>query len=85
MIRDGNNVEKELAVSGGLIEVSQNTATILADTVEFVDEIDLGRAQDELKRAEELLNISVSNEDRERARHSKEKATNRIGLYHKHN
>ncbi|MFH2056350.1 MAG: ATP synthase F1 subunit epsilon [bacterium] len=79
-LRNKESVEKTLAISGGFIEVSDNQATILADTVEFVDEIDLTRAQDELQRAQELLNMQVADQERLRAQHSLEKAKNRIRL-----
>lgn len=80
-IKDEENHERTLAVSGGFIEVSNNTATVLADTVEFVDELDLNRAEDALKRAQELLNVELSSDERLRAEHSVEKARNRINLY----
>jgi F-type H+-transporting ATPase subunit epsilon len=79
-IVDKDNVEKLMAISGGFIEVSDNQATILADTIEFVDEIDLNRAQESLKQAEELLNMELSDQERLRAQHSREKAKNRIRL-----
>ncbi|MCK4857738.1 MAG: ATP synthase F1 subunit epsilon [candidate division Zixibacteria bacterium] len=79
-LRNKDNVEKKLAISGGFIEVSGNAATILADTVEFVDEIDFSRAQTKLKRAQELLNMEISDEERLRARHSLQKAKNRLNL-----
>jgi F-type H+-transporting ATPase subunit epsilon len=80
-IKDDENHERILAVSGGFIEVSNNTATVLADTVEFVDELDLDRAEDELRRAQELLNMELTSDERLRAQHSVEKARNRINLY----
>ena len=73
-----------MATSGGFIEVSDNIATILVDTAEFVDEIDLSRAENELTKAEQLLNIAVSGSDREIAIHSREKARNRINLVKKY-
>ena len=82
--RDPENKEFVMATSGGFVEVSDNVATILVDTAEFVDEIDLSRAQTELKKAEELLNLEVSGSEREIARHSRDKARNRIDLVKKH-
>jgi F-type H+-transporting ATPase subunit epsilon len=82
--RDKDKKEVTMATSGGFIEVSNNTATILVDTAEFVDEIDLSRAENELKKAEQALNIPVSGSDRETAIHSREKARNRINLVKKY-
>jgi F-type H+-transporting ATPase subunit epsilon len=45
--------EKKLAVSGGFLEVGRDRTTILADTAERVDEIDLERARRALERARE--------------------------------
>ena len=43
-----------LAVSGGFIEFVDNKLTILADTAERAEELDLARAEEARKRAEEL-------------------------------
>ncbi|KXS56095.1 MAG: hypothetical protein AMR96_04575 [Candidatus Adiutrix intracellularis] len=46
---------RELAVSGGFIEVKPNYASVLADSAEYIEEIDIERAQQAIKRAESLL------------------------------
>src|SRR5699024_12280773 len=52
-----NKDEEEflVAVSGGLIEVRGGTVTVLAETAELPDEIDVDRAEAAKKRAEERL------------------------------
>lgn len=80
-IRDSAKMEKIASISGGFLEVSNNTATILADAVEFVEEIDLSRAQDALQRAEERLNMAPGKIDLPRARAALTRARNRIHLY----
>lgn len=82
--RDLSNREVWMATSGGFIEVSNNKATILVETAEFVDELDLGRAQKELQRAEGLLNMDLSASDREIAVHSRHKALNRLDCIKRH-
>lgn len=50
--KDGEEIA--VAVSGGMIEVRKNEMTILADTAERAEEIDLARAEEAKKRAENL-------------------------------
>ena len=61
-VRKGGE-EVAMAVSGGFLEVFQNTVTILADAAERADEIDIERAQQAMKRAEEQLKTSASDAD----------------------
>jgi F-type H+-transporting ATPase subunit epsilon len=49
--QDGNEIN--LAVSGGFMEVRPDRVTILADTAERAEEIDLARAEEARKRAEQ--------------------------------
>lgn len=47
--------EKVFTVAGGIVEVQPDQVTILADSAENVEEIDISRAEAAKKRAEELL------------------------------
>jgi F-type H+-transporting ATPase subunit epsilon len=82
--KTSENREVAMATSGGFIEVSDNVASILVDTAEFVEQIDMTRAEAELRRAGELLNMELSPPDRETAKHSHDKAHNRIELIKKY-
>lgn len=50
---NAEGAEEELAISSGFIEFANNTLTILADTAERAEELDLARAEAAVKRAEE--------------------------------
>jgi F-type H+-transporting ATPase subunit epsilon len=52
--RRGND-ETVIAISGGFLEVRDDVVTILADTAEQSEEIDIERAQAARQRAEQLL------------------------------
>lgn len=51
--RPGGAIEI-IAVSGGFIEVSRDKVVILADTAERAEEIDVDRAEEARKRAEDI-------------------------------
>jgi F-type H+-transporting ATPase subunit epsilon len=53
-IRKGDE-ETDLAVSGGFIEVKSNVVTVLADTAERAEEIDVQRAEAAIQTARESL------------------------------
>ena len=57
-----------LSISGGFIEFHDNTLIVLADTAERAEEIDLARAEEARKRAEELKDKVISMDDEEYAR-----------------
>mgnify|MGYP001171609300 CR=1 FL=1 len=59
--------ESFIAVSGGFMEVLANKVTILADTAERADEIDLQRTEEALKRAQEEIASAASDQDLSRA------------------
>ena len=47
--------EEIFAIAGGVIEVQPDLITVLADRAENVEEIDVSRAEEAKRRAEELL------------------------------
>lgn len=49
------NEEISMAVSGGFLEVRDDRVTVLADTAERSEEIDIARAEEAKRRAQELL------------------------------
>lgn len=71
--------EKErLAVSGGFVEVSDNKVTVLADTAELSGEIDVLRAEDARRRAEQRLRAREANVDFTRAELALQRAITRL-------
>jgi F-type H+-transporting ATPase subunit epsilon len=52
--------EQVLAVSGGFLQVLPDRVTILADTAERVEEIDLARAEAAKQRAQEKLKAGLT-------------------------
>ena len=59
--------ESYIAVSSGFVEVLANKVTILADTAEYAEEIDIERAEEALKRAEERVSSRGADMDLEKA------------------
>ena len=60
--------ESSLATSGGFVEFHDDVLSILADTAERAEEIDLARAEEARKRAEDLKKERVTMDDEEYAR-----------------
>lgn len=82
-LEKGNDVC--MAISGGFIEFDKNVLVVLADTAERAEEIDLTRAEDARKRAEELKKEKIE-DDSEYARVAAalEKEMARIRVARKH-
>ena len=62
MIRKGKE-EEYLAISGGFLEVRPDKVIILADACERVDEIDIARAEEAKKRAQETMKAAPLSAD----------------------
>ena len=68
------------AITEGLINVKKDGVVILVDSIERKDEIDIDRAKEAKRRAEERLNKPL-NIDVERAQRALIRANNRISVY----
>jgi len=66
LVRKGGE-EFFLAISGGFLEVRPDRIIILADAAERVEEIDVARAEEAKRRAEELLKTRPPEVDEGRA------------------
>jgi len=78
LIRKGEE-EKRAAIHGGFVEVQPTSVTILADSSEWPDEIDVERAEESKKRAKQrLIDSNASNLNITRANIALQKALNRI-------
>jgi F-type H+-transporting ATPase subunit epsilon len=65
VVKDGE--DSFIAVSGGFMEVMPEKVTILADTAERLDEIDIERAEAALKAAQERIATAPADMDIQRA------------------
>ncbi|MFT5141425.1 MAG: F-type H+-transporting ATPase subunit epsilon [Rhodothermales bacterium] len=77
-IRDQVGHSIEFATSGGFVEVLNNRVTVLAETAEPVDQIDVDRAKASEARALARLAESASEADSLAAAASLERARNRL-------
>lgn len=79
-LKDGNN-EQKIAISGGFLEVRPEKVTILAETAELQEEIDVDRAKKAQERAEKQLQ-QLKKEELEYRLHERalERALNRLKI-----
>lgn len=78
-LKQGSGTEY-VAVSGGFIEVRPDNVTILAQTAEKAESIDVSRAEAAKKRAEERLNHKTDEIDFKRAELALRRAINRLNV-----
>ena len=73
-----NSTIKRVAIAGGFVEVADNSATVLADTAELGEEIDLTRAIEAKERAMKRLAARSNEIDVRRAEYALRRAAARI-------
>lgn len=78
--RADGGAETTMAVSGGFSEVRNNAMTVLADSAEHKEEIDISRAQEALKRARGRLAELEVGHDVARAEAALMRAMNRLDV-----
>ncbi len=85
MLKKGGQ-EIHLATAGGFLEFAKNTLVVLADRAERAEDIDLSRAEEARKRAEELKKEAITADETEYARIAAliEKEAARIKVARKH-
>jgi F-type H+-transporting ATPase subunit epsilon len=76
----GDGMEYRLAVAWGFAEVLPNKVTILAETAERANEIDLPRAQKAKQAAEERLHNADEEEETDKALNQLARAETRIAV-----
>ena len=74
--KDGE--ERRFATSGGTVEVHDNKITMLAETIEYCDDIDIQRAEEAKERATRRIETKEAGTDIERSRIALFKALNRL-------
>lgn len=86
IIHHANETTENLAVSGGFVEFDSNVLSILADTAERADEIDMERAEVAKARAEAIKQekVTMGEEEYARVAAALEKEMTRIKVARKH-
>lgn len=82
-ITEGGGQFKEAAVLEGFMEITQEKVTILAQSCEWPDEIDINRAREAKERAERRIKSNDENINLSRAELALKKSLVRIGLANK--
>jgi F-type H+-transporting ATPase subunit epsilon len=83
-VKQNGNIS-HFTTSGGTVEVNDNSVLVLADSAENVNDIDLNRAEQAQKRAEERLSQKHKEDiDEARAEAALHRALNRINASRKY-
>ncbi|AXF56376.1 F0F1 ATP synthase subunit epsilon [Salicibibacter kimchii] len=74
------STEDSISVSGGFLEVRPDKVTILAESAEVPEDIDIERAQRAKERAENRLNQDQEDIDKKRAQQALSRAETRLSV-----
>ena len=77
---EAENKRQFFAISGGFLEVLNNHVSILAETAEPANSIDVARAEASKKRAEERMKLSIAEIDFARAQLALFRSLNRLKI-----
>jgi F-type H+-transporting ATPase subunit epsilon len=80
----GDKGEQHFSTSGGFMEVTPAKAVLLTESAEEASAIDLQRAEEAKKRAQERLAATTKDVDKERAAAALERAQNRLRVAQKY-
>ena len=84
-IKGSSKGELHFATSGGFLEVTPGKAVLLTESAEEAAQIDVPRAEESKKRAEERLAVAAPKEvDKSRAKAALERAMNRLKVAQKY-
>lgn len=72
--------ETQLAVTGGFMEVTANRVVVLADAAERVEEIDVARAEEAMRRAQQSIAERTEDVDLDQALQSLRRARVRLDV-----
>jgi len=81
VVRKANGGEQYFAITGGFVEVVDNSLNLLAEAAEPVEEIDIERAKAAKERAQQRLDTDDDQIDKDRAQKALKRAENRIRLF----
>ena len=79
-VREPGQAERVVALSSGFVEVLRSGVSILAESAEFPEDIDVGRAEQAVERARERLHPTTEGVDRVRADIALQRALNRLRI-----
>src|SRR5258706_16320183 len=79
-LRDAEGQESRYATSGGFVDVVKNSVTMLAETAEPAEQIDVARAQSACDRARKRLAEPSADVEVDRARVALARALNRLKI-----